>query len=209
MQKKYYANLEFNKLKRRNSITLSILLFMALLSMSAMFASQGQYLFAIIFGLILILPIVTVPSAFKNFPVDGREIVVIEDNLIKINKKEFKVKEIVRLNVIITLPSTKKDSEDRAILERLSKEYPEEDTYGSFDIVYLDNKGKKQVEFSTIDNVIDALKTAVSIGVKSYSLKYSIKKNTVANECDLKKAPKKEEENLKNVSSKNRKRQLL
>ncbi len=209
MQKKYYANIHYNKLKRKNAITLSVILFMALLSMTAMFASQGQYIFALIFGLLLVIPIVTVPSAFKNFPVDGREIVVVEDNFIKVNQKEFKIKEILKLNVIVSLPSTKKDSEDKLLLEKLAKEYPQDDYYGTFDIVYLDSKGKKQIEYSTIDNVITALKSAVSIGVKNYALKFSIKKNTVLNECDLKKEPKTEEESLKNVSSKNRKRQLL
>ena len=115
----------------------------------------------------------------------------------------------MRLNVIITLPSTKNDVKDRQILENLKKEYPTEDCYGTFDIVYLDSKGKRQVEYSTIDLAISALKDAVSIGVKNYSLKYTIKKNTVLNECDLKKEPVKEEDKLEKVSQKNRKRQLL
>ncbi len=209
MKKTYYANIEYNKLKRRNAVLLSVILFMALLSMAAMFASQGQYLFAIIFGFILILPIVTVPSAYKNFPVDGREIVAIENNLIKVNNKEFKVKDVLKLNVIITLPSTKNDVKDRQILENLKKEYPTEDCYGTFDIVYIDSKGKRQVEYSTIDLAISALKDAVSIGVKNYSLKYTIKKNVVLNECDLKKEPVNDEDKLEKVSQKNRKRQLL
>ncbi len=211
MRKEYFANKEFNKTKRRNAVVLSIILAFMLLFMAATFAVKGDYLFSGVFALLLVIPILAIPSGFKNYPIHDKPIVIIEDGVIIANGKTFKIKEIKKLNVIIELPSSKIDKQDLELLDKLRTSIPEDDFYGTFDIVYQGEKNKNEIEYAYIDHVVDALYCMVENGLKKYDLKFTIKKNTVVNECDLKKVIEKEkkENALDKTTKKERKRQLL
>ncbi len=209
MKKEYFANREFNRYKRRKAVTLSVILFLLILGMSAIFATNKQYFFAGVFLCVLIVPIISLPLSFKNYPLHVNPIVIVDKDIIEINKKIFNVKDIYKISTIIELPSCKIDSKDRELLQSLKTCVPEDEYYGSFDVVYYDTKGKRQVEYAFIDHVVDALSLAVLNGVKNYELKFTIKKNTVVNECDLKKQLKSEEKPLGATSKKSRKLQLL
>ena len=211
MKKEYFANKEFNKNKRRNAIVLSVFLSFMLLFMSATFAVKGDYLFTILFVLLLVIPILAIPAGFKNYPIHDNAIVVIENEEIVSNGKTFKLKEIKKLNVIIEIPSCKIDKEDIKTLDRLRTSIPKDDYFGSFDIVYKNEKNKIVIEYAYIDHVIDALYCMVDNGLKKYDLKFTIKKNTVVNECDLKKVldKQKQENALDKTTKKERKKQLI
>lgn len=211
MRKEYFANKEFNKSKRRNAVVLGIILGVLLLSMAAIFANQGDYLFAGLFAVLLIIPILSIPSGFKNYPVHDKPIAIIEDGVLTANGKTFKIKEIKKLNVIIELPSSKVDKQDLELLDKLRTSIPEDDFYGTFDIVYAGENNKTQIEYAYIDHVVDALYCMVENGLRKYDLKYTIKKNTVVNECDIKKVieKQKQEEALDKTTKKERQKQLL
>lgn len=211
MRKEYYSNIEYNKKKRRSAIILAIILTMLLLFMASVFAVNGDYLFAIIFLGFLIVPIISIPSGFKNYPVHNKPIVIVEDDSITANGKTFSFKDIKRIMVIVELPSSKIDKDDLKTLDYLRTTMPEDDFYGTFDIYYKGTKSKTEIEYTTIDHVVDALYSVAETGFKAYKLKFTIKKNTVVNECDLKKRKEvlAKEEPIDKVSKKQRKRQLL
>lgn len=211
MRKEYFVNIEYNKKKRRSAIVLGVILTMLLLIMSATFAVNGDYLFAIVFLLFLIVPIISIPSGFKNYPVHNKPIVVIENDTVTANDKTFKLKEIKKVVAIIELPSSKIDKEDLETLDYLRTSMPEDNFYGTFDIYYQGSKKKTEIEYTTIDHVVDALYAVAETGFKAYKLKFTIKKNTVVNECDLKKRKEllAKEDPLDKVSKKQRNRQLL
>ena len=210
MEKQYFVNKEYNKLKRKNAVVLSVILTMMLLSMSAVFASGGNYVIAVIFALLVIVPIIAIPSGFKNYPISEKPQIIITDSNITINDKIFTIKEVLKISVLIEVPSSKIDKKDVEFLEYLRTTFPEDNYVGTFDIIYLDEKGKKQVAYSTIDHVVDALINSAKVGVKNYELKFTMKKNSVVNICDLK-AYKEEkvDKSLEEISKKTRKRQLL
>ncbi len=211
MKKDYFANIEYNRKKRRSSVVLAVILTLILLSMAVVFVANKDYVFAILFASFIIVPIITIPSGFKNYPVHSNPIVSIERGLIVSNGKAFNIKDINTVTVLIELPSSKIDKEDLKTLEELKTTMPEDEFFGSFDISYYDKKGKPQIEYAYIDHVIDALYSAVECGVKKYVIKFTIKKNTVTNECDLKKKIEKDakENALNKVSKKARSRQLI
>ncbi len=211
MRKEYFVNIEYNKKKRKNAIVLSIILTMLLLFMASVFAVNGDYFFTIIFLLLLIVPILSIPSGFKNYPVHNKPIVVIENNSITANGKTFNYKNIKRILVIVELPSSKIDKDDLKTLDYLRTTMPEDNFYGTFDIYYEGSKKKTEIEYTTIDHVVDALYAVAETGFKAYKLKFTIKKNTVVNECDLKKNIESvaKEDSVDKLSKRQRKRQLL
>ena len=211
MKKEYFVNKEFNRRKRRSAIVLGAILALFLLFMAATFAVQGVYLFAGLFAVLLIIPILSIPSGFKNFPVHDKPIVVIENGEVTSNGKTYKIKDIKKVNVIVELPTCKDDKKDLELLNNLKSSIPEDEFFGTFDIIYGVEKGKAQIEYAYIDHVVDALYAMVENGLKKYDLKFTIKKNIVVNECDLKKVLdiKKQENSLDKTSKKDRTKQLL
>ena len=211
MKKEYFLNLDYNRRKRRSTLTLSLILVLMIGCMASIFISMQDYVFALVFSAFLILPIYAIPSGFKNYPLHNKPVVKIGDGEIVINDKLFSVKDVSKLIIIVELPSSKIASKDIELLNKLKVEYPTDDYFGTFDVVYYDVKGKRQTEYCAIDHVIDALYTMIDNGFKNYELKFTIKKNTVINECDLKKRKEEvlEDTSLKKISKKQRTRQLI
>ncbi len=210
MEKKYYPNLEYNKSKRRTGLIMSILLFILMAGPTSVFVATKQYEFAWFFGIFLIFPIFLIPSIIKNYPIKNEPSVIIKDKEIYIDKVNAKYKDVTLINVTIELPSSKLDSENNALLEKVKSEKPENVYFGNLDIVWKDAKGKKRVLYSHIENVIDALETLLSLGLKHYKITYSIKKKSVTCEYDIRKQfALEKEKTLQSTSVKNRRKQLL
>ena len=210
MKKEYFSNLEYNRKKRKSAIFLSLFLTILILGLVSLFAINKDYVFVVVFAFMLVIPIVTLPSAFKNFPVNGKPIVIIEDDSITVNGVTKNVKEIASINVLIELPSCKVDKKDIELLNELKSSIPKDLYYGNFDLFYYDDKKKRQSLYSHVDHVVDALYLASKIGVKDYSLKFVINKNVVTNDCDLRKVLNSQgEKPLESVSKKNRTKQLI
>ena len=210
MEKNYYANLEYNRRKKNQGIILSALLILFMLGTVSVFVATKQYTFVIPFAAILLLPIFTIPSIFKNYPTDNRVMVCIKDKEITMDNTTCKLKDITKIRVTIELPASRLDSENKQTLEKLVKEKPEDVYFGNFDLVVKDSTGKKKVLYSHIDGVIDALNTLLSLGVKYYEVRYTIKKQSALLEYDMRNDIIVEKEKaLQTTSKKERKKQLL
>ena len=210
MEKKFYANIEYNKRKKSSGITLSMLLIVMLLLTISIFVAIKQYEFVLIFAVLLLLPAFLIPRIFKTYPTDGREIVVIKDKEVIMDNATTKLKDITLIRVTIELPESKLDSENNALLEEMKSQKPNAEFFGNFDLVVKDLKGEKKFLYSHIENVMQALETLLELGVKHYEILYSIKKKSVKCEYDVKKDIVIQKENaLTSTSKKDRKKQLL
>ena len=58
MKKEYFANKDFNRLKRKKAVTLSVVLVFIILSMSALFAASNDYVFTFVFLSFILIPII-------------------------------------------------------------------------------------------------------------------------------------------------------
>ena len=210
MEKKYYPNIEYNKSKRRTGLILSVLLFVLMAGPTSVFVATKQFEFALFFGIFIIFPIFLVPMIIKNYPLKNEPQVIIKDKEVFIDKVNAKFKDITLIRVTIELPASKLDSENVATLEKFKTEKPENVHYGNLDIVWKDAKGKSRVLYSHIDQVIDALETLLSLGLKHYEITYNIKRKSVKCEYDIRKQfAIEKEKSLQSTSLKNRKKQLL
>ncbi len=210
MKKEFYANLDYNKSKRKNSLLLSSLLLICILGTISMFIMSKDYLFITFFAVFLVVPFFAIPSTFKNYPIDGKPIVTITDKDITIGKETIKIKDIIRIKCIIELPKSKLDSENKALLEEMKTAKPENIYFGSFDITTKDSKGKIKIVYGHIDNLINAIETAYEVGVKHVKLNYAIKKLTVESEYDFKgELAKAKEKEFQMASKKSKAKHLI
>ena len=210
MEKKFYANIEYNKRKKSGGITLSMLLVVMMLLTISTFVATKQYTFIAFFAALLLLPAFLIPRIIKNYPTDGRAIVVIKDKEVVMDGTTTKLKDITLIRVTIELPASKLDSENNALLEEMKSQKPNAEFFGNLDLVVKDLKGEKRVLYSHIDNVMQALETLLELGVKHYEILYSVKKKSVKCEYDVKKdIVIQKEKSLTSTSTKDRKKQLL
>lgn len=187
MEKKYIANLEYNIKKKRNSLILCGLLLITMLGMISIFVAFKNYYIIAFFGVFLILPFAILPSIFKTYPTDNRTILTVTDKTVTVGKETYKLKDVTKFRVIITLPYSHIKSENEAALREARDNKPEDIYHGNLDLVVKDARGKAKVLYTGIDHVIDATETLIFVGVKHYTLNFSIKKQTVECAYDLKK----------------------
>lgn len=209
MKKEFYSDIIFNKQKRRSAVILNMLLVVISLGTASIFLVNKDWLFGGAFVFIAIFPISLIPVSFRNYPIHGKPIITVTDKEITVMNETVKVKDITKIKVLIDLPPCT-DAESVKALEDIKTVHPGYDVYGNLDMFYVGSDGKKKIVYSHVSNVIEALEDMLYVGVKNYSVTYSIKKNTVISEFDFRKvvSQKKQEENNK-LSEKQKKRQLI
>lgn len=208
--KEFYANVQYNKLKRRKTVALSVILVLLMLGCAATFVATKQYLFALVFASLIIIPIITLPSSFKNYPVTDKAIVSVSDDEIVISGEKYKIKDVTKVKVTIDIPVGRFEELNYQAIETLKAEKPSEEYFGSFDILVPDGKGKTKVAYSNLDKVICALEAMIERGLKNYTISYVIKKNTVNSEYDLRGDVLKErEEKIQETSKTSKIKQLI
>lgn len=210
MKKEFYSNIPYNRQKRRSAIILNSLLIVLMLGSASMFAGLKDWWFALIFLLFAFLPISILPSAFKNYPIDGKPVLTVEDRSITLMGQTVSIKDVSSFRVIIELPASKLDSENAKTLNSMRTVKPDDEFMGNLDLFYYDSKRKKKMIYSHMEGVVGALESLIEAGIKNYSLSYSIKKNNVKSEFDFKNyiSNKKQEEHNK-ATKKQKSRQLL
>ncbi len=210
MEKIFYADLEYNRQKRRSAITLSALLIVLMVGTASIFIAQRDWFFSIFFFVFTLIPILLIPQAFKNYPVHGKPILIIGDKEVTAMGKTVSLKDISSFRSTITLPASKLDSENLKMLEEFRNIRPHEDFDGDLDIFYVNEKGKKEILFSHIQNVVLAHEALIDIGIKKYSMIISVKKNTVKSEFDFKTHISNERQaEIASTSKKSKTKQLL
>ncbi len=210
MEKRFYADLEYNRAKRRSAVILNSLLIVVAIGTASIFIAQKDYAFMAVFLLIALLPAALIPMSFKNYPVDGRSIITVTDKEITVMGQTAKIKEITKIKVLIELPPTKDETECIKTLNEYKTIHPGYEVYGNLDMFYIGADGKRKTSYSHVANVIEALEDILYVGVKNYSVTYSIKKNTALSTYDFKNvvANKKQEENNK-LTKKQKTKQLI
>ena len=210
MKKIFHANLEYNRQKRRSAITLSALLIVVMIGTASIFMVKQDWIFSLTFLVATLLPILLIPQAFKNYPISEKPILIVGDKEITVMDKTISIKDISSFRSTITLPASKLDSENVKMLEEYRNVRPHEDFDGDLDIFYVDEKGKKQVLFSHIQNVVLAHEALIDMGIKKYSMIFSVKKNMVKSEFDFKShiSNERQKENAQ-TSKKSKTKQLL
>ena len=186
MVKQFYADVEYNRQKRRSALMLNGLLILISLGTASIFVVKRDYVFSLIFMVFLFIPMLTIPSAFKNFPVHGDAVLTVTDKEVLIMGMTLKLKDISSFRATITLPVCKTETDTLEMLKSFENVKPSEEFDGDLDIFYYNEKGKKQTVFSHVTNVAGAIEALVELGVKKYSLIYSAKKNTIKSTYDFK-----------------------
>ena len=210
MNKEFFADILYNRQKRRSAILLNSLLIVVLLGTASIFIVQKDILFSLIFLMFMFIPMLTIPSAFKNFPVHDKPVLTVTDKEVVIMDMNIKLKDISSFKATICLQPLKTEKETVDMLEEIKDKKPPEDFDGDFDISYIDANGKKKTAFSHVKNVVGAIEALIELGVKSYSLNYSCKKNVVKSTYDFKTdlANRRQAENAK-ASKKSKTKQLI
>lgn len=186
MIKEFFADIEYNRQKRRSAIILNSLLIVVTWGTASIFIVKKDIIFSLFFLIFSFIPMITIPSAFKNFPVHGKAVLSVLEKEVVVMGLTLKLKDISSFRATITLPPCKTEKENIEILEEFKSQKPHEEFDGDFDIFYVDSKGKKQTAFSHVQNVAGAIEAMIDFGVKNYSLIYSAKKNTVKSTFDFK-----------------------
>ena len=209
MKKEFYADIIFNKQKRRSAVILNLLLVVISLGTASIFLVNKDWFFGGAFVLIAILPIALIPVTFRNYPINGNPIITVTDKEITVMNETVKIKDVTKIKVLIELPPCN-DAESVKALENIKTVHPGYEIYGNLDMFYVGSDGKKKIAYSHVANVIEALEDMIYVGVKNYSVTYSLKKNTALSEFDFRKvvSQKKQEENNK-LTEKQKKRQLI
>lgn len=210
MKQLYYANKDYNRKKRSSGLTMSILLIVLTLGMASVFVIAKDYMIAGIFGIITLLPIFTIPATFKSYPVYDKPLVQITEKDVTVFDKTVKFKDIIKIKVIIELPTSRLDSENKKLLEEMKDVKPENIYYGNFDVVYRKPDGKVDTLYSHVEDVVEALETLVNYGFKDYELSYAIKKQNVISTYDFRgDYLKQKQEQQNNLSKKQKHKQLI
>lgn len=186
MNKEFFADITYNRQKRRSAVVLNSLLLVVAWGTASIFIVKKDVVFSMFFLIFSIIPLITIPSAFKNYPVDGKAVLTVLDKEVNVMGLIIKIKDISSFRATISLPSCKNEQENIKMLEEFRDVKPHEDFDGDVDIFYNNAKGKKQTAYSHVKNVSEAIEALIEAGVKNYSLIYSVKKNTMKSTYDFK-----------------------
>lgn len=210
MKKEYFANLDYNRQKRRKALTLSLIAFLMFSGMASVFFASGSPIIGSMFLLGLIIPITSLPSAFKNHPINGNPIITFDGDSVILRNKTLNVKEITSIKITIDIPTSLVDKLDFNAIEELKNRKPEDVYFGTFDIfVRKENKDVK-VYYNNVDHVIDALETAIRLGVKKYAIFFVVKNNSIKSNYDIISLVKeKQKEEYDKLSKLSKTRQLI
>ena len=210
MKKEFFSDVQYNAKKRRSAIIMSVLLILFCAGFATFNITNDNLVIGVAFFLIALLPVFSIPLTFKNYKVDGKPSVIIDDDEVIVNGKTLKIKELLRIAVIVQIPASKIDSENVKLLNELQTAKPELDDFGSLDFYIKNEKGKTEALYTNVHCSVEALAILIKLGVKKYSLSYNIKNNTVKSEYDLKKLLiNQEEKPAQKLSKKSKTKQLL
>lgn len=211
-EKRYYPNLPYNRSKKTKFFVLIVLLVVTMGLFIGAMAIKSQW-WGISFAVIILLFIgLLAPSVIKGYPTkpDVPEISIIGHEVITRNKS-MRTNDIDKIVVTVLLaPVSKVPSENKAYVEELSKQFPEEPFFGTLDIYLKAGPKVKKGEtiYLTIEDVLSATVDLVNAGVKHYSIYYSLKKIYEPAKYTLTKTEKKTAK-LSDVSDKERRRQIM
>ena len=179
--KAFYPNLTYNRSKRKTYFTFLILAAVLIGGAAVAFFILGNVMVGLMFSVIVVLALTTLPSAMSNYPV--KEVPLIEVNGTKVklyDKTEYRVSEIIRVDVLIDVAPIKGTNEEKLqYLSELASVVPQEKITGACDIVVKNPKGKEETQYNIVNDCMGALQALVDAGVKKYRVIFSMKRLSV------------------------------
>ena len=212
IEQKFYPDLQFNRANRSKFFTLLVLLVACMGLVVGLMVSIKQYMFALTFGIILLMTLFLIPSALKAHPVKpGVPMITVRGREVEIQGKTYRAQDIDHLFVTVLLsPISKIDSENREYVKTMAQKHPEEMMTGNVDIRLkngLTKKGKN-VTYTTVEDCLGACSAILGAGVKHYTVVFNLKKINEKAQFPIVKAEVKKP-TLSDVSEKDRRKQLI
>lgn len=211
-QKKYYANLEYNKSKRVKFFALFGALIVTMGLVIGSFIALGQYWVSIISALVLIFIGMLIPQTLRNYPVKTDEpLLVVSGREITVGKDVFRAQDIENVRVSVELaPVSKLDSENKEFLKNYASKMPEDECFGTLELTFKPaaKVSKGEVRVVTVEDCLGALVAMVDAGVKHYSITFSLKKFFETAKFSVTKTEIKQQK-LSDVSKKDRLKQIM
>lgn len=211
-QKKYYANLEYNKSKRVKFFALFGALIVTMGLVIGSFIALGQYGVSIISALVLIFIGMLIPQTLRNYPVKTDEpLLVVNGREITVGKDVFRAQDIENVRVSVELaPVSKLDSENKEFLKNYASKMPEDECFGTLELTFKPaaKVSKGEVRVVTVEDCLGALVAMVDAGVKHYSITFSLKKFFETAKFSVTKTEIKQQK-LSDVSKKDRLKQIM
>ena len=208
----FYPNIAYNRASRKKFYTLIILLVACMGLVVGLMVSLEQYLFAIFFGVIILMALVLIPSAIKSHPIKaGVPLITVNNKEITTQGKTYRSQDIDFVSVTILLnPVSKLDSENKAYAKTMAQKLPEEMMLGNIDIRLKKGLAKRgeDIIYNTVEDAIGAITALVGAGVKHYKIVFNLKKINEVAQFSITKAEVKKA-TLSEVSQKDRLKQLI
>ena len=209
---KFYPDLQFNRANRRKFFTLIILLIACMGLVIGLMVSIKQYMFAVTFGMVLLITLFLIPSAIKAHPVkSGVPVITVRGKEVEVQGVTYRAQDIEHLSVTVLLnPVSKLDSENREYVKQIASKQPEDIMTGNVDIRLKKGIAKKSqsVIYSTVEDCLGACSAILGAGVKHYTVVFNLKKINEKAQFGINKAEAKKP-TLSDVPEKDRRKQLI
>lgn len=209
--KKYFANVEYNKAKRRKYFALYMLLLLSLGILIGTFVALKQWWIVVLGGVIIMVFAAFIPQMLRSYPVkNDAPSLIVDGKTVYIDGQAFRAADIENAKVIIELaPISKIDSENKKFVSEAAAKMPEEECFGSIEISFRPGVGKKgEVRVVTIEDCLGALVAMVDAGIKHYAIIFNMKKIYESARFSITKNDIKQAK-LTDISAKERRKQIL
>lgn len=209
--KEYFANVEYNKAKRRKYFALYMLLLLSLGILIGTFVALKQWWIVVLGGVIIMVFAAFIPQMLKSYPVkNDAPSLIVDGKTVYIDGQAFRAADIENAKVIIELaPISKIDSENKKFVSEAAAKMPEEECFGSIEISFRPGVGKKgEIRVVTIEDCLGALVAMVDAGIKHYAIIFNMKKIYEPARFSITKNDIKQAK-LTDISAKERRKQIL
>ena len=180
--KEFYPDLQYNKSKRNKYITLLLLSVFFVGGMSAvMIFVLKNLMIGLIMLAVLLLVLLTIPSAFTNYPTKNKPLIEVGETKVRLySKEEYHVSDVLEASVFIDVPSVKGTKEAKfEYLKKIAAKKPEQPVTGACDVLVKTQKGKEETKYNIVSDCLGALQALLDAGVKRYRIIYAMGKLTV------------------------------
>lgn len=206
----FFVNNEYNKGKRKKAIILFIVLMIALFFTTIVFLVNGKMMPVFLIVIVGLMACLFFPPIVKSYPITDKPMWDIGTKEVSFGLNyKLKLTDIISVDVRVDYYSESKDPNViKEELERASKNPLDTKYFGTFD-VHVQGKKKEEVCYSMIEDCVGALQASVDFGVKKYKLMFYCKKQLVVSHYKFKKNDTSTGGDLKALSPKDRRKQLL
>ena len=206
----FFPNTEYNKAKRKKFWVLMIVAMLALFGLlTVCLINDPKSAFTVTVAFFILFLLILLPSVLKSYPVNGKPVIEVgEKQVIYNGKYVVELKDIVGFKLNVFHPCASRiPTEIEDELTEVGKKLDEEIRFGYVDLVIKGEK-KEETLYGTVLDCVGAAQALIDFGVKEYVCFVSWKKHVITPAYKFIRKVS-DEENVINVSKKNRRKQLL